>query len=553
RIDFAAAEFVWAVLGGLILTFLMRRPVHSMHRLLRSFSTRPLIPALALSATLLSIQLAVASYYGWPVPALHDEFSYLLAADTFAAGRATNPTHPAWEFLETYHVIWHPTYQSKYPPGNGLVLAAGQVLTGRPIVGIWICLAVSTGLVFWMLHGWFSTVWSVVGATILICNWPITKLWGQTYYGGVPALMGGLLLFGAAARLLRGPCFLNTVWLCCGLMLLAVTRPYEGLVASLPIVGLIACTAWTSRTRNNREWVLWVCLPFGLIMGAGFMTLAWYHWQVTGSPWVWPYRLYEATYTRRTHPLNTVLALTELGPRERTIPSLEYESSAAMLRIAETKPGWYAFWKIVRQWWFHVGLLSTLPLITACSQNLSSCWAAIRGTGHWGRIPTGLAWATIGLVGAAILLQRTAGHPHYAAPIQPLVLLLIIQGLRILRTGRIRGYRFGPDLVSWFTWSVMLFFVLPLGTGTNHPEVRPWSIDRARIQHELEQRPRPQLVIVRYNPKHSMHEEWVYNRADINRAQVVWARDLSPERTQQLIKLFPDREVTILERPAGKP
>ena len=141
--------------------------------------------------------------YGIRAPQVHDEFSYLLAAETFAQGRLTNPTPDLPEFFEAEHVLVAPTYASKYPPGQGLALAAGLAFFGHPIWGVWLGCGCFAASLCWMLQAWTSPRWAAVTTVFTVISLGISSYWAQSYWGGMLAACGGALLFGGLRRTCR--------------------------------------------------------------------------------------------------------------------------------------------------------------------------------------------------------------------------------------------------------------------------------------------------------------------------------------------------------------
>ena len=470
------------------------------------------------------------SLANWPVPRVHDEFSYLLAADTFAHGRLSNPTHPHWQHFETFHVIHLPTYASKYPPGQGAALALGQWLTGEPLVGAWITSALAAAATYWLLYGCTTPRLALLGSCLWLASAKYQIAWGQSYWGGTLAYLGGALLFGGALRLRGAARVRDAVAMAVGALVLAVTRPFEGLALCVA-VGIWLVASW-SRTRAIPVRVL-VChavLPQAVILAFGLAGLAAYNKAVAGDPWTLPYSVHQAAYGQ------TPLFVWQSPPpkpayRHQALDDFHSNWELDWHRRQSTVGGWLktkaSMTVLLAEFFFP----SILALGLLCARPL-----------RWPRLTP---IAAIAAATYAASLAATWNLAHYLAPLGPLLLVVALAGLRrvdALSRRRLGGFRAIPALVGL---QVALFAIVAVRVG-QAPQ-RGWHIERARLSEQLHAAPRKQLVLVRYGSQHDPLEEWVFNAADIDGAQVVWARSMGAEPDEALRRYFADRQAWLLE------
>jgi len=78
----------------------------------------------------------------------------------------------------------------------------------------------------------------------------------------------------------------------------------------------------------------------------------------------------------------------------------------------------------------------------------------------------------------------------------------------------------------------------------------PREFERSRIESALLGRGGKHLVIVHY-PLHDMpDDEWVYNDADIDHANIVWARDMGLSKNKELLDYYHDRQIWYVDHAA---
>src|ERR1700676_1300505 len=271
---------------SLLAIFLPRltpRVFHAIESLFSRLAERKTLAVVALFFIVIGVRLALLPQLPVPVPSIHDEYSYLLIADTLTHGRLANPTHPMWMSFETFHVNWFPTYSSKYPPGQGAVLALGQLLT-HPWIGVILSVAAMCAAILWMLQAWLPARWAFLGGVLVALKFGISSYWINSYWGGAAAALGGALVLGALPRIAKRAKVRDAILLGLGVAILANSRPYEGFLFCIP-AGLWFSWWLIGKTKARpplRVRLQNVFAPLAVVVVLSAVFMGYYNWRLTG-------------------------------------------------------------------------------------------------------------------------------------------------------------------------------------------------------------------------------------------------------------------------------
>jgi hypothetical protein len=527
------------VLPAVLFPRLSERILGRIEGVFSRFAAHKFLAAAALFLFVIALRIALLAQLPVPNPGIHDEFSYLLMGDTFVHGRLANPPHPLWRSFETFHVLWFPTYASKYPPAQGLVLAFGELL-GSPWIGVLLSAAAMAAAFVWMLQAWIPARWAFLAGVLAALRLCVASYWINSYWGGAVAAIGGALVLGAFGRINRRPSLAMGILLGLGVAILFNSRPYESVFFCIPVA--MAILFWLRRqfreVETRRAALRLVVIPVGVILLLAGGMMARYNWRVTGHATLPPY-----AYDARLHDRAAMFVW------QTPKPPIHYDNAEMenfynqYERLAYDR-SWATFKSVFQDKWEHCSLAFLWP----------ACWLLVPGIFFLYRDARfRLLLFTLLAVLFGYCLVVWPG-PHYLAPATAIVFATLVQSIRHLRTIRIFRRPIGAAL-SRVIVLALLFDVTQL-VAQRLGDSQSWGgwglSDRADLLHELESTPGKHVVLVRYGPDHSVHEEWVFNSADIDASKVIWARDLPGEVNDQLLRYYPDRTIWLATPDTGE-
>lgn len=514
-------------------------------RLFLRLARRPLLAVTSVGLSAILLRAAILPLFPVPLPSVPNDFSFLLAADTFAHGRLANPTPTLWTHFESIDITVQPTYMSMFFPGWGLALAAAQVLTGQP----WIASLCLDGLmcaaICWMLQAWLPPGWALLGGMLAVLRLGLFTIWINTISGGNALLdaFAGALVLGALPRLVKTVRLRNALLLALGIAILALTRPFEGLLLCVPIAVALGRWIWKGKTRPAPA-ILFrrAALPL-LLLVAALAWLGYYDYRNFGSPTTLPYTVDLAQYAVAP---KFVFQSPRPEPHYRHPFMRGYyvEDELTHYNAIHSFSGYLpsVFGKFEFATIFLAGFALLPPLIMSRRVLLDR---RVR-----------LLAICAAMLAIAMMLESFF-IPEYLAPFTAAFFALGLQAMRHLRVWRPGGAPSGQTIVRLTVAVCVLiaaFTILNAASRLHASEPPPGSIaqsaqpglPRAQIQARLAQLPGKQLVFVRYLPTHDPVDLWIYNRANLDTSKVIWAWDMGPQDNLQLMRHYPDRKAWLV-------
>lgn len=543
--EFVLEVLFWIIALALTWVLLKTRPgwLERIEKLGAEFARKRTWTVIAVMFTSLALRAALLPFVPIPEPVVHDEYSYLLQAATFASGRVTNPTPAGWTHFETFHENMVPTYQSMYPPAQAIFLAGAEVLHLHPWWGVWFSIGLMCGAICWMMQGWMPPQWALLGALFCVIRFSTFSYWINSYFGGALAATGGALVFGALPRLRHGWKPLYSVIFALGLGLMANTRAYEGFVFSIPAVIAVLCWFFSDwKYGRVRMAALVPGIAALLLIAAG---MGYYNWRNTGNPLLLPYVVNQRQY-HITKPF--------IWQARYPIPNYRHQVMRTFYVFHELpdylnrrNPGFYKDMVAQRLEVYYDYYL--WPLLAVA---ILGIWEMVKN-----RKMRIVAFTPLFML-AGLLIEQWPPEGHYAAPVLSVVIAVILYGLRIIWTWNLRKKPFGHMLVRSIVLLLLLWSFVPLANtvidpyglgdvtqmkGSIHSVWIPTTLERARLQATLERIPGQHILFINLKPHEISGMFWIYNAPDVAHSKIIWAYDEGPAANQELIRLYPNRHL----------
>lgn len=471
------------------------------------------------------VSMGIAAYFGWDLaqlpPLLHDEYSYLVQAETFRAGRLSWPTPPAVEHFRQIHVLSADgVWASRYFPATGLWIAP-FLAVGIPAAAGWVAQGVTVAFIVAAASRYSMRAALIAGA--ILATAPFLVVFSNSYLSPHPTMMGLAIAWWAFQEsfIARSRTCAVITGVAMGWAFLArpLTAAAIGAPWALYALGQLA----QSRSRP-------VVLAMSLAFAPAPMLLAAYNHSLTGSPWVTPYGEYTALYTP-SHVFGFYNKTRGLG--ERTFATIvPYDDWVEELTLARAVGVTIDRWESAAIWMG--GLVPTLILAFLSLLLLPSL-------GNAGLLPL---LSVVGL-SAAYFPFFYPGILGFSYVLEGLPFLILVMSIAMARTSQSLRSSTQPALATCWSLLVLLvaagnvFIAIPTALAPSGELVYPRlaATERAAKEERLAA-DGPILILYDVDWSHDLHTTWVHNHPSFAGPII---RAFAHDHPDEVLQAFPGR------------